>query len=552
MPCLAALTLLTPVLQSPSAKELFDRELAAVRPSQAADGSYGGRLETAWVVTALALCPRAYREDDGPFVRDAVAWLRRTAPPFEDPAGDLATALALQAVDAGRYGEEAAALARRHGVDPAVLARLVAGEDPALAIPDEAREPGGWLDGLPLPEAGESAVALLGGLAPETPRRDRLRALARAALAWRREQARKAAAARVDVAALYERGVDFLLSSRGESGLWEVFGQPEPGITALAARALLGSRRPEARQAAFQALDWLRSLQREDGSIALQGLPVYVTSVAIRALVAGGRPEDRPVVEKAAAWLKAVQADEGEGYSEADKFYGGIGYGNDLRPDLSNLQYALQALRDAGVGADDPAFQRALVFLQRSQNRSESNPGVYHDAGRPEPIRAGNDGGAVYYPGNSPAGYDRLPDGSLVARSYGSMTYALLKCYVFAGLSRDDPRVQAAVGWIRRHWTLEVNPGFDTLKDPRAGFQGLFYYYLSLAEALAAAGLDTVETPDGVRHDWRRELAAKLAELQRPDGSWVNEEATRWWEGNPVLCTAYALNALRVLAGDRP
>ena len=103
------------------------------------------------------------------------------------------------------------------------------------------------------------------------------------------------------------------------------------------------------------------------------------------------------------------------------------------------------------------------------------------------------------------------------------------------------------MGWIQRHWTLEVNPGFDALRDPRGGFQGLYYYYLSLAEALTAAGIDEVQGADGALHPWRAELAAKLVAEQKPDGSWLNEMADRWWEGNPVLCTAYALSALRTI-----
>ena len=33
--------------------------------------------------------------------------------------------------------------------------------------------------------------------------------------------------------------------------------------------------------------------------------------------------------------------------------------------------------------------------------------------------------------------------------------------------------------------------------------------------------------------------------MQSPeDGSWVNHNAPRWWEGNPVLATSYALLTL--------
>ncbi|RMH01598.1 MAG: hypothetical protein D6702_10875 [Planctomycetota bacterium] len=520
----------------PSVKSLFDAELGPMRARQAEDGSYGGRLETAWVVTAMALSPRAYREDDGPFIRDAVAWLIAQAAAAGDPAADLATAFALQCVDAARYAARIEELAGRAGVESERLRDLAASGSWSGPAPE----------GLPVP-GEESAADILSGLPDYAGFAMRAEAAARAGVALRRESAARPPTP--PPAEVYERGVDFLLAARADSGLWEVFGQPEPGISALAARALLGSSRPEARAAAWPVLDWLKSLQKEDGSIFTRGLPVYVTSVAIMALAAGGREEDREAIARAADFLRAMQADEGEGYSESDRYYGGIGYGGDLRPDLSNLQYALQALHDAGADADDPAFQKALRFLQRTQNRSESNPETYQRIGTGEPVRAGDDGGAAYMPGDSPAGYDRMPDGTLVARSYGSMTYALLKCYVFAGLPADDPRVEAAVDWIQRHWTLEVNPGFDMLRDPRAGFQGLYYYFLSLAEALSAAGIEEVVAADGSRHPWRLELAARLAALQREDGSWVNDQAERWWEGNPVLCTSYALAALAVARG---
>jgi len=523
-----------PAQGAPSVKHLFDGRLPALRLAQESDGSYGDRRTTAEALIAFALCPRSYRSDDGPFVRDGLRWLLAASQEAGDPAADRVAALALLCLGADDYAPRIAELAARGGVDLARLRELVQDGTWEGPIPE----------GLPIPAADTDAASILMGLAEHTPRAQLAEACARAGLALRRSSAARTHEA-PDADAVYARGVAYLLQTRGKSGLWEFAGHPEPGISGLAARALLGSPDPEARAAALPVLDYLRGLQKKDGSIHAGHLPVYVTSVAIMALQAGGREEDRAAIESAADFLRAVQADQGEGYSESDKFYGGVGYGDDLRPDLSNLQFALQALHASGAGADDPAFQRALIFLQRTQNRSESNPGTYHRVQDGAPVHAGNDGGATYMPGDSPAGFDRLPDGSLVARSYGSMTYALLKCYVFAGLPADDPRLVAAQDWIAKHWTLEVNPGFDMLRDPRGGFQGLYYYYLSLAEALSAAGLDHLKGADGSLHDWRAELVAKLADLQHADGSWVNSDAQRWWEGNPVLCTSYALDALQ-------
>jgi squalene-hopene/tetraprenyl-beta-curcumene cyclase len=65
-----------------------------------------------------------------------------------------------------------------------------------------------------------------------------------------------------------------------------------------------------------------------------------------------------------------------------------------------------------------------------------------------------------------------------------------------------------------------------------------------MARTLDLYGGDTLTDVGGQARAWRKEIAARLAALQRGDGSWVNERAERWWEGNPVLATAYALLAL--------
>jgi hypothetical protein len=40
-----------------------------------------------------------------------------------------------------------------------------------------------------------------------------------------------------------------------------------------------------------------------------------------------------------------------------------------------------------------------------------------------------------------------------------------------------------------------------------------------------------------------------LAERVAADGSWVNKDAKRWEEGNPVLATIYAVMALEEAMG---
>jgi squalene-hopene/tetraprenyl-beta-curcumene cyclase len=106
---------------------------------------------------------------------------------------------------------------------------------------------------------------------------------------------------------------------------------------------------------------------------------------------------------------------------------------------------------------------------------------------------------------------------------------------IYAGVKKDDPRVVAALGWLKKHYDLDSNPGMGTA--------GLYYYYHTFAKALAALGEETFVDAQGQVHDWRADLIDELASRQRPDGSWVNENS-RWLEGDASLVTGYALLAL--------
>ena len=69
------------------------------------------------------------------------------------------------------------------------------------------------------------------------------------------------------------------------------------------------------------------------------------------------------------------------------------------------------------------------------------------------------------------------------------MSYAGFKSLVYAGLTKDDPRVKAVLDWVGKNYTVKENPG--------VGDAGLFYYYHSFASALAASKLDEVVDADG-------------------------------------------------------
>jgi squalene-hopene/tetraprenyl-beta-curcumene cyclase len=562
--------------QGPDVKSEIDRSIHWLRESQdVSTGAYGGSVgATAWALRAFHDCPRHYRLADGPFVSKAVDWMlarqrKDGAIASEKSEGKAAaeeTALAVMALKL--YAEESSKDALAKALAFVGKQEGLAAPDASLSIPADAgaakaatakilatRGADGAWDGEhgKITETARNLVILSAAVKLAAPTPPPAGTGAGAA-----EGAPNSASAPPKALPRFEevdrqktlqslaRGGAFLMSKCKDGRFEGRPGKPDAGITALAIGALecLPEPRPKETQEAIEkGLAWIVSLQKKDGAIHDGELANYVTSASILALARAKKPELKPVIEKARDFLIALQADEAEGYSPDHPFYGGNSYGDDERPDLSNVQMALEALAASGLEKGNPAYKRALVFLSRCQNRSESNSmKVDTEAGV---IVAGNDGGGVYAPGNSKAGTIDLPDGRKVARSYGSMSYALLKSFIFAGLPKDDPRMKACWEWLRKNYTLDVNPGFETSKDPNASYQGLFYYFHTMAKALDLYGEEAIVDPQGKSHAWRKELCGRIAGMQsKEDGSWKNENSPRWWEGNPILATSYAMVSL--------
>lgn len=325
------------------------------------------------------------------------------------------------------------------------------------------------------------------------------------------------------------RGVSYLLST-GQQDDGSFGKTSEPAITALCVTALLKHGRSPDDPAVAKSLKYLLEFSHADGGIYAEGsyYQNYETCIGILSLSAAnkdGRFTER--IAKAQQFARQLQWDEGEGKKSVDVEYGGGGYGRNKRPDLSNTQFLVEALRAQETEENRIAIRRALAFVSRCQNL----PGPANQTPFPE---KNPDGGFYYTPaagGSSQAG--NTENGGL--RSYGSMTYAGLKSMIFAGLTADDPRVQAAVKWLERNYSLEENPGMGT--------SGLYYYYHTFAKALNALGPAEFEDAVGTKHNWRIELIRTLAAKQQPNGSWVNPN-DRWLEGDANLVTAYALLTL--------
>ena len=339
------------------------------------------------------------------------------------------------------------------------------------------------------------------------------------------------------------KALQYLAASQQADGGWEVSGKTHPAISAMVIRALANDAKyGPTHSSVRRGVEYVLKFAQPDGGIYREedSHKNYHTSVALMLLAALDDPAYRINISDAQEFLKKLQWDEGEGYEQDNPWYGGQGYGRNKRPDLSNTQMMIEALHDSGLSADDPAYKKALVFIQRCQLLDATNDQALADGSE--------DGGFIYTPANggeSMAGTDADSDRPRL-RSYGSMTYAAFKSMLYAKLDQNDPRVKAAIDWIRKNYTLEHNPNMPGAKSK----EGLYYYYYVFARAMHAWDQDSVTDAQGVPHNWRTELAEKLLSLQRPDGSWYND-ADRWMEANSYLVTSYAVQSLQTIVNTK-
>lgn len=344
------------------------------------------------------------------------------------------------------------------------------------------------------------------------------------------------------------RGNAWLASQQHADGYWG--DERLPALTALALSSAVldpdfdaGKPFPANIEKGYT---WLLSKQQEDGGIYDRGLSVYNTAVSVSSLAHSGRKEFEPAIVRGRAHLIRNQWDSSVNPDTDPINDGGIGYGSDhTHTDLSNTVLALEALATTEHVVNDGNFgeqpqlnwKAAVNFVSRCQNLEETNdqPWASNDPG--------NRGGFVYAPGQSKAGEQELKDGRVALRSYGSMSYAGLMSLIYAKLSADDPRVVAVLEWLNKNFTLDENPGM--------GAQGLYYYYQAMSKALTAANVDQLTTAEGKKIDWRKELAIRVLQNQREDGSWVNDNG-RWMESSPTLVTSYMVLALQQIDSSIP
>jgi hypothetical protein len=353
----------------------------------------------------------------------------------------------------------------------------------------------------------------------------------------------------------------FLVERQDADGAWrsDQYAPFRDGsaLTPLAVHALrCVADLPEFAATCGKGSDYLASRAKPDGTIdeGPHGLsyPVYTSALAVRVLSEAGNLRHKAARDAWLKYLRARQMTEELGWQPEDKEYGGWGYSIPLprkpRPaaltlpveaNLSATVFALTALRAAGCAPDDPAFSKALTFVERRQNFSDD----------PAPCDSAYDDGGFYFiyddgarnkagpAGKDHAGRDRF-------YSYGSATADGLRGLVACGQPIDHARLVAARQWLEAHFRADRHPG--TYLEARERLRNSVYYYYawSLAEASHSLGIHDMQTWEGAL-SWAEALADELIRRQAEGGSWTNPAGAQR-EDDPLVATSLAMSALAI------
>jgi len=362
----------------------------------------------------------------------------------------------------------------------------------------------------------------------------------------------------------------FLLSAQSADGSWksDIYGQFKQGDALTPLVLVTLANLPDCPQRPLAIEKGIRFLQQfvgDDGKIREtdSGItyPVYTAAGAILALTAQDSAESQ---KDCRAWLKYLrdqQLAEPLGWQPSDAQYGGWSYAKQptrkppldqplsplAEPNLSATLFALEALRASAAATDGPAIQKAIQFVERCQNYSadaDAADSRFDDGGfffiQDDAIR--NKAGQAGVDGHGNRRYS----------SYGSATADGVRALLLCGLPPGNPRVQAALEWLKAHFAAAEHPG-EYARDRQASREAVYFYYCcSFAKTMRAAAASGPSSPS---EDWAESLADELLNRQRADGAWINS-VMDVREDDPTVATCFAATALSIcrmsIVGSQP
>lgn len=281
-----------------------------------------------------------------------------------------------------------------------------------------------------------------------------------------------------------------------------------------------------------RAVAFLKNEQRGDGSWPDPvGYPGGITSLCTLAMLRSGVAVDDPAIERALVFLRT------------------------LPPQMTySTALVTMVFCEAGLDQDRKLIKRNVAWFKRGQKSEGAMAGAW---GYPQAEGDHSNTGfavmALYAADRAGVHADdevwrrvllHWTQSQNVNGSWGykpgipgtgSMTFEGIFSVTAAARVLDDANLGAgpraaldkAEEWLSQVFSAKQNPGTHGVQ----GWQ--FYYLFAAAEAGRIAQLKTYGT-----HDWRQEGAAELLALQKPDGSWKGQGHA---EDNSHVATSLAL-----------
>jgi len=303
-----------------------------------------------------------------------------------------------------------------------------------------------------------------------------------------------------------DRAKQFLIKSQQPDGTWNGGGSGDThtvGVTSLTLLALLKTGMSAADPEIQRGLGWLRKQQPKS---------TYEISLMIQALAAANdERRDLPFVTMLATELEEMQISQGPD-SGSWRYNKGA-----LSGDRSNCQFALLGLREAqemGVPVSVDTWRKARAHWVGSQKPN----GAW-----------GYSGGLQPAPGTGSMTVGGIASLTIIRDSLQARETKLNADGTTAthGDAEIDRALDQAHRWLGKNFAVTNNPG---------GGSWVLYYLWGLARAGRFGGERFFVNDRGQRHDWYREGAEYLIEVQ-------NRFTGTWKEGdqNALVGTSFAL-----------
>ena len=306
-----------------------------------------------------------------------------------------------------------------------------------------------------------------------------------------------------------EKGINYLKDRQNPDGTWREWPGEPGGMTSLVTLALLNAGVPPTDPAIEKALAALRKVP--PGA-------TYAVSLQTMVFCRATPKEDRLLIARNAQWLERHQSTS-SGPMHGAWSYNRTGSTQAAGGDNSNAQFALLALYEAeqaGVEVSEQVWLVAKAHWEKCQNQD------------------GSWGYVVGFPGTGSMTAAGIASMVIIDERIGKTDAQVegdnIQC---CGGHATNPRIEQAISWLGRNFSVNRNPGPKNPLDP--GGKLWFYYYLYGVERVGRMTHQRLI----VKHDWYREGTDVLLRTQ--------DSLSGYWRGvgsaeeEAIISTSFAV-----------